>query len=677
MICKRITVTTTRNLIPLAAVTLVVQFCVWGLGDMHKSWRWIAAGIAATVLAGAVAIPTTPLGRRALRYAQRQTGWGAEGRRFRSEALWKRAQAEFAAAQPGVLGQVDYPSKAALLARREETLARARSGAADPRWDDAWRFYLDLLLTLAPAEGKDWLRAELQAGNLWHSDVVRSIFTDEELRELALVTPGWARYTILHSLQRKPDQAYFEQFYLAAPNEPIAYLEIPQARDAAIAVYDRLGTATRLSLVDHLHYTSRGEPDWAPWLARETDPAVRRRILQYQDNPEAYLASLEQDGALPGGGAAWEWERRAVHGAPDSWHARGIAAYEAVRSQPYWEIDRQNPREWGDPFYNCDREIPGWLAFLDEWGRHEAADDAAYRLARCYEITGQYGEALRWLRAAPDLGDGAMQGHASLRVVWILDVLLDPPALAALPAGLPAELPPAVAYTAAVQLMREGQYAEAVAAFDAALARWGSEPLAFRAIPAFRDQAKAQRDKAARLAALAATGTPEARYDLAALIYHDEFLFYNHLWNGSRQAYVMAGQKALQQETNPKFLAWVPAQNHLAQAVQAFTTAAENAPLPIREKAAYSRAMALLQLRDYGRDVLLWRGDDSLKREAITDLDMFLTKYPDSDLAPDALLSLAFVEKRPDLLEKLLRNYPESNAAQAAREYLQSLETGR
>jgi len=93
---------------------------------------------------------------------------------------------------------------------------------------------------------------------------------------------------------------------------------------------------------------------------------------------------------------------------------------------------------------------------------------------------------------------------------------------------------------------------------------------------------------------------------MAALMYHDEFIFYNHTWGGGRQDYLSDAEHALSGDMDPAYTRWISGSNNLIQAAAVFERLAE-APAPVALKAAYSRAMALLKLVNYGRDVALWR----------------------------------------------------------------------
>ena len=79
-------------------------------------------------------------------------------------------------------------------------------------------------------------------------------------------------------------------------------------------------------------------------------------------------------------------------------------------------------------------------------------------------------------------------------------------------------------------------------------------------------------------------------------------------------------------------------------------------------------AMALLQLVDYGWDVPFWLPKTEIEKMGTGALERFLDRFPRSSLVPDALLSLGFLRNDKDLLDRVVKAYPKSNAAQTARD---------
>ncbi|KUK40532.1 MAG: putative membrane protein, partial [Clostridia bacterium 62_21] len=210
---------------------------------------------------------------------------------------------------------------------------------------------------------------------------------------------------------------------LAALHE--VYAGVTEARERAGIVY-QAGSAARWELKGATREELIG---WLWQVARtEGAPFVRQSCLYtlYELGEEKALAALVQD--IDRNGVAWlpdehdrgvgptiwwQWLKEVRDRYPQSYLARGIEAYERVRGQPYFAIEREEqepgawpPRFYGDDQYDPAREIPGWEKFLAAFSRHPAADDAAYRLARCYEIQGRWADALNALHQAFFLPDG-------------------------------------------------------------------------------------------------------------------------------------------------------------------------------------------------------------------------------------------------------------------------------
>ncbi|HOV80488.1 MAG TPA: hypothetical protein PK728_10360, partial [Bacillota bacterium] len=199
---------------------------------------------------------------------------------------------------------------------------------------------------------------------------------------------------------------------------------------AKVDLIHRIGSFTRSQLKDT---DKDGLIEWL-WKTAEKDasPYCRQECLAVlytnlgqEKALEQFVRDTDQNGvaAFAGednifriDGPDWQLLRDAGQKYPQSYLGRGIKAYEEVRGWPYFEIDR--PEEsfeviwvppYGDEQYDPDREIPGWEKFLAEFPRHPASDDAAYRLARCYEIKGRYADAVKTMQKARYLPDGDMR----------------------------------------------------------------------------------------------------------------------------------------------------------------------------------------------------------------------------------------------------------------------------
>ncbi|HYF92100.1 MAG TPA: hypothetical protein VD969_07620 [Symbiobacteriaceae bacterium] len=652
---------------------------------MQRAWRWVAAVIVLGIAAGTGGLYATGYLEKGIRYVQRQYGWGQEGRRARYEAAWPVAVQEYRQATGATrvpLGEADYPAKSTLTSQPDETVARLRSGLLETSYNEDWsRFAYDLLIALDREEARRVVQS-LLVDQPWQpglADAAEAVFGRDDLKQMLFSLPTWSQGVLIARIGRDLSRDELERLMLAYPNGdwPLQLTDYPERWELLLSLYPRLQTGAKIRLLEQMsRRQGQAQLDFAALLQTEQDPAVRQFLLLETGDDAGYLASLERDGFFRAVWLPWEKERALAARYPDSFLARGIAAYEAVRGLPYFEIDRRSVPDWGlyrhygNKQYDCDREIRGWISFLADFSKHEGADDAAYRLGRCYEIRGDYPAALRALEGPLTGGDGEMEHHARSRIIWLLDVQLSEAELRGLSSGIPDAVKPGVVYTLAVKQLRAGRYADGAALLQAFISRYDGQNVITAGWRGdrwnFWAKVKEQQQQAARLAALAAAGDDfAARYELAAAVYHDEFLFYNHLWGGSRQYYMMDALLALQGDFDPVHTRWVAESNNYIQSAALFEQLS-GAPAPIAEKAAYSRAMAFSRLYGFGRDVALWKPVADMREAALKALEEFVAKYPRSALAPDALLSLGYQTGNSAYFERIRREYPKSGAAGAA-----------
>lgn len=411
-----------------------------------------------------------------------------------------------------------------------------------------------------------------------------------------------------------------------------------------------------------------------------------------------------------------------VEDVPEGYLAAGVRAYEAVREAPYWVNSWERPedsgaRTWDAPGsgqYRPDAEIPGWEHFLEEYASHPAADDAAYRLGRSFEVRAMGRDAadasgrardirqaaLAYLVAAA-LPDGDMRRDALGRLVFLLDAVASEDELGALASLAGSDEPEtgpkssaierlagpragaylacAARYALAVRLLRGGEYDEAAGQL-AAVTRvvgevplpWdGWDPLGFRRSDT--EDALSRQSVAARLLAEGqAEGQADPgrmaqrRYEEAAAIYREPLLFYLPLWHGERAAYLAFGHVFDAADAGlwdaSALRRYVQAHNTYVRALELFERLlGSDPPEPWKEKAFFSRAMTLRHLVEYGFEVRYWRDPSALKAEAVRSFEAFAREYPDSPLADDALLMVGVYGEDGGALEELLRRYPDGD----------------
>ncbi|MDF2630260.1 MAG: putative rane protein [Symbiobacteriaceae bacterium] len=643
---------------------------------MQKRWVWVISGVLAAGILGAAgwAIWQMPMGQRVVQHLDQAYELTEAGRQANFDELWAEAKAQFE--ETGAT-----PARDELLKEPDRVLAKLAEVLPGPESFSA--FASDLLIALKETpRARALVDIELAAGRCFGAQsVLKAFYSEDALKQLVLTHPqetcqSNAWFALSPASQEDPA-------FLAELVKAFAQTDIPHHllsnlgfQVAAVNAYDQLGKEARLSLIRASGWTGLPSGALEGWADREPDPAVRQELLSRLGRHAELVQAIERDGAFKVNSfwSNWQWESEMAAKYPDSFLARGIKAYEAVRGKSYFQWDRRDTgADWPDPWehgnhqYDPDREIPGWTAYLRDFVRHPGADDAAYRLGRSYEIKGQYSEALKALLLATTLPDGEMAIHARNRIAWILDAHLTEEELTQLKVP---DLQVAIDYSIAVRKLRTGRYAEAIADLDRVLAH-SDEPAPVETKGrAFWPGVEAQRDKAATLQALAADKSPEGRYKLAAAIYHDEMIFYNYLWGGWRAGYFYYASghaaEALMGDMDARYTRWIAGFNNYVQAAEAFA-ALESVPGEVGEKAAYSRALCLLKLeRGYGADVALWKPEADLADEAAGLLERFVAERPKSSLADDALLSLAYLKQDVSYAQRIIKEYPRSDMAPAA-----------
>lgn len=523
----------------------------------------------------------------------------------------------------------------------------------------------------------------------------------------ALAASPTGLFALLVGVQHLPAATGVVQTAQALPSEALeAWLSSSELTDRGV----------RVALMGDLRWRPASEVTvWLRTAApREQDPAVAELMwsqLYRVTNDAAALQGLNRAadayGAfrLPAGAAdPWDWQvlRSAVQSDPAGFLARGVTAYEAVEGgRPYFAVDRCPsptapcaPFLSGDAQYDPSREIPGWQAFLRQYSAHPAAADAAYRLARCEEILGRWGDALRDMRlAAAVYPDGQISAEARGRLVFMLDVEIPDAALQALAAAPPApELAADLRYAVAVRELRQGDYSQA--ALDLQRSPPPAEPLFPWAQWPMATQSEQQAKEVAEIAAVAprafpkgyvpealgtevfaplpAIGDPSAAYRVGQILFHDDLALYNELWYGEQQAFYAFGgdiNDLAAGELQPQWLTQFRGMNTYIAAEPIFAAIAADraAPGDLRAKAAYSAAECLVHLDGYNQTNGQTVPQPELADDIVAAFRAFAQQYPhDGDLTADALLTVARYTRASADVAAVEQRYPHTWQATAA-----------
>ncbi|OPX91726.1 protease complex subunit PrcB family protein [Pelotomaculum sp. PtaB.Bin117] len=488
---------------------------------------------------------------------------------------------------------------------------------------------------------------------------------------------------------------------------------------------DRADLISRIAGIAHWRLEGAGREDWIDWLWKiaETDASPyccqeclaalymdlgqEKALEQYvRDTDQNGVAALTQeDHAFRIYGPDWRLLRDACQKYPQSYLGRGAKAYEAVRGIPYFEIDRaQEPSfngvwvpPYGDEEYDPDREIPGWEKFLAAFPRHPAADDAAYRLARCYEIKGRFTDAVKTMQQARFSPDGDMRYAAAGRLVYILDVRMTYEQLEALSAEkLEPPLQAFVNYSLAVKEIRREHYAQAAARLEEFLKQEGELTASQLILPFdhlneyylnendqydFRGAVEKQLGEVKKLASLQAqweqSKDPADLYQLAAAIFHNEMLYYNHLWVGERQYYNWLGFiNAMGHGHAPAEMAVFAREminySHSLPYFQQVYQEPSAAP-ELKARALYSAGLCYIGLDEWGEDATFAFNSSEIQEKIISTYRQFVQEYPDSSMADDALLALGAYTGDAAYLQRILEEYPASDTVEKANGLIKDL----
>ncbi|MFZ5633808.1 MAG: protease complex subunit PrcB family protein, partial [Bacillota bacterium] len=385
---------------------------------------------------------------------------------------------------------------------------------------------------------------------------------------------------------------------------------------------------------------------------------------------------------------------------PQSYLARGIRAYEEVRGEPYFELDRREKYQgiWpvyfhGDEQYSPEREIPGWEKFLAGFPGHPAADDAAYRLARCYEIEGRWAEALNALQRALTLPDGDMRYHIAGRLIYILDVRMTRDQLKELSSpALDPPLRPLADYTLAVKELRRDDYRQAALALEEFLKKYSEAEIQdlspFGRLHTsqnydFRGEIEKQLARVREIAGLKeqweGSKDPSVLYNLAAAIYHNQMTYYNHLWAGQRQWYNWLGyiNDTAEGRAPAEMAAFAREMINYGHSLDYFRQVYDDPSSPprLKEKALYSQGLCYTGLYDWGQDAWFVFNKSEVKQNIIAVYNKFISEYQASPMADGALLALGAYTGEAHYLEKIIKDYPQGGMADKARQLLEEMKS--
>jgi hypothetical protein len=341
---------------------------------------------------------------------------------------------------------------------------------------------------------------------------------------------------------------------------------------------------------------------------------------------------------------------------PESPFADSFAEYAAIRGGEYFG----DPQTFtvGDFKYDPEKEIPGFVDWLQKYPGHPGQDDACYRIARCETIRGDMTRALSWFRRAQEVPDGDMERDARCWELLLLDALLPMEELRVVAASGDRE----ALYSLGVRLFRRDETEEAERCLAESLAGgdWDLES-------AVRSQLEAVRE----VARLIRAGD---LYALGRRQYHDKGLYSNHLfpygrtWHLGREGILYTwghdGAPAAFREE------YRLASNRL-KARRTFLALAERRPGPeLEAKARFSATTALGHTQGGHFEQRTVTCPERVRIRLAEEYRAIARDFPESSLADDALVFSGLYSGDPEVFLEVGTRYPNGDMAERAeREY--------
>ena len=200
----------------------------------------------------------------------------------------------------------------------------------------------------------------------------------------------------------------------------------------------------------------------------------------------------------------------------------------------------------------------------------------------------------------------------------------------------------------------------------------------------FRGAVKKQLDEVNKLASLKSQWEKSKRpvdlYNLAAASFHNQMLYYNHLWAGQRQYYNWLGYITyyMGQGHAPAematFVRELISYNHsLPYFQQVYRDSSSSSEL--KAKALYSTGLCYIGLLEWGEDASFAFNSSDIMGKIISTYQQFLEEYPDSSMADDALLVLGAYTGDAIYLNRIIKEYPKGDMLEKARKLMQDMES--
>ncbi|MBV6627679.1 MAG: tetratricopeptide repeat protein [Rivularia sp. (in: Bacteria)] len=389
---------------------------------------------------------------------------------------------------------------------------------------------------------------------------------------------------------------------------------------------------------------------------------------------------------------------------PESLYIKGSKEYAAFTGDVYFNGGGGLRKP-----LNPEKEIEIVPQFLKKYSGHPASDDAMYRLARAYEIKGDYENAIFWYEKSSKAPDADLKGVAYERILFIIDLLMSTEQLTNFVSNYPNhKLVPYITYSRAVHLIREKQYSNAISELEIFMKKYDKSLLENLSVDFFDsiyidsmfwDKVRKQTEQVKKINDIYKKNSSDKKlYNEAKIWLSEDNLFtaYNFLWNGNLrhvydrfvpkwQGYSTYIESLVSydfiQQAKQKYqsqISYFIAINILEKILKEYPNSqlADDAKYSIGLAYYYIWARQYPIFTEYLTEAELVANREEL---VVNSFDKFVEDFPKSPLADDALYSIAYIKKynnAPDareVIKRLLKNYPNSDIKSEAEELMRKI----
>jgi TolA-binding protein len=396
---------------------------------------------------------------------------------------------------------------------------------------------------------------------------------------------------------------------------------------------------------------------------------------------------------------------------PNSLFTKGCKEYVKFSRGTYFGgSDEDTGTVFIQPFIP-DKEIYHLKDFVKKYPGHPGSNDALYRLARAYEVQGDYENAVVYYYESSEAPDGLLKDVATNRILFIIDLLMSSELLATFLNNHPNHsLIPQVKYSKAVHLIREYKYSLAESELEDFLKNYqdGKYPLQADFFneeayvgSTFLTKVKEQLDQVKSLAKIRNQQPSDKNLYEEAKLWIDEhqiddgFTAYNYLWKRGLstthynlvppkwEGIITYNNKTVTADFIKKTNQNYKSQISYLKSIELFEQLIKRYPKSeLVEKAKYSIALNYYYL--WGREYPTFLENTiSSENLAVNSFEEFVTEFPKSSMADDALYTIAYIrignksndsqKAAEEALQKLLKDYPNSKIKKQAEEMMKQI----